>query len=233
MSVTCARPAAFSRRAALLGLAATGALAAPGLSRAAGKGTFAVRHDPRIAMAAPDLAAFLAAETADMSRQHADRAGPEDVTVTETARAITPRLVSVLRRIERDEAGRAGVWFEPLTWDLQMQDFVLLDALVSPDGAGHAAVRGIAQSLSQTLISRGFARETVAMATPPDPLSLQNFTLEPSRTPNRVGGIAFFWGPHELGAPAKGPQQVTIPQDAFRSGLNETYLSQFSGAPLV
>lgn len=62
-----------------------------------------------------------------------------------------------------------------------------------------------------------------ALATP--------FTLAPSTTGGKAGGLIFLVGPYQVGPYAEGAYQVAIPQGLFRSLLNPAYADEFAGEP--
>lgn len=200
--------------------------------------------DPRIATAAPEFAAFLRTSDDALTEEMQDAATREradlgadfhqhSLMVTTEARAITPGLVSALRSVSSFSGGAHGnLFLDPLTWDRTTRDFVRLDHFLSEDAAGWKALQAIARMLKADLSAReGLWADRIAMAAVPDPAALQSFTLEPSTTQGRVGGLAFHFAPYELGPYSAGPQRAVIPQAAFRSGLKPQFRALFDGAP--
>jgi hypothetical protein len=228
----------------VIGLSLTGAAGAEPRRGGDGALGWQIDVDPRIAAAAPDFAAFL--RTSDdalivemldgATRERADLGAgfhQHSLMVTTEARAITPGLVSALRSVSSFSGGAHGnLFLDPLTWDRKTGDFVRLDHFLSEDAAGWKALQSIARILRADLSAReGLWVDGIAMAAVPDPAALQSFTLEPSTTHGRIGGLAFHFAPYELGPCSAGPQRAVVPQAAFRSGLKPQFRALFDGAP--
>ncbi|MGG7567551.1 RsiV family protein [Rhodovulum sp. DZ06] len=235
------------REAILAAALALSALPAGAESGTAPNLDWEVTRDPAIAAAAPKLAAFLAAETADLlhlardeAAEAAARAAEDGRTprrqvfkATEAARAVTPRFVSVLRTTERYQGGaHGGLWFDALTWDKTTGDVIGLDLIFPPTREGARGLEALVMALKADLLAReGLWRESIAYSTPLDPAALGNFTLEPSTQAGRIGGIAFHYAPYELGPFALGPQTAVIPQAVFADGVAPEFQRLFGGAP--
>jgi hypothetical protein len=206
-----------------------------------------IARDPSVAAAAPALARFMEAEddalvqemqaAAETERADAAKGGlpfrPHSLDIAAQARGVSPALMSVLRTVSSDTGGAHGnVYLDPLTWDRRGGKLIRLDAILSEDKAGFRALEAIAKRLRADLMARpDLWRDSIAMATVPDPAALQGFTLEPSTTPGLIGGLAFHFGPYEVGPYSSGPQRAVIAQSLFRSGIRADLRDQFDGAP--
>lgn len=202
----------------------------------------------RAAAAAPGLSDFMAEEMLHLLKEAndaAERARDEAAAegrafrqhrlhASAQERAITADFVSVLRWVETYSGGAHGnVYIETLNWSVRDNALIRLDAILSEDAAGAKALRAIARALRADLSARpDLWPDSIAMATVPDPAALQSFTLEPSSVPGRIGGLAFHFGPYEVGPYSSGPQRVVIGQALFHSGLKPAFRALFDGAPV-
>ncbi len=179
---------------------------------------------------AKDLAAEDAADLGQNFRQHTLRLNDDD-------RFASGGFISFVRAIGTYTGGAHGNQFlDALTWDGRLKDFVRLDEFLIRDIKGLKALEAISAELRKALKAKhGEAYETwkddVMAATMPDITVMQNFTLEPSNAPGKVGGLAFHYSPYEVGPYAMGPVRVMIPQGVFAAGLKPEYKSLFAGGP--
>ena len=60
-----------------------------------------------------------------------------------------------------------------------------------------------------------------------------SFTLVPSTTPGKSGGMVFLIPPYIAGAYAEGDYRVTVPASAFKTHLKPAYADEFAGSPSV
>ena len=209
--------------------------------------SFSRQRDGEIAAAAPRLAAFLDAEAADLRFQAEDQARiaaeqaraagapfrTHVLTLDERAHFVGGGLVSVLRTARRDQGGaHGGLWFDAVLWDARAGDIAGLDRIFPPTREGALALERLVMALKADLLARpGLWRKSIAMATVVDPAALQFFTLVPSTSRGRIGGIAFHFAPYEIGPYAAGPQVAVIPQTIFAGGVAPDLAPLFAGAP--
>lgn len=190
-----------------------------------------LRNDARGALAdARDLAADEAKDAGADFRQHTLRVSDDD-------RFVGGGYVSLVRTYAAYTGGAHGnQHLDPLTWDVARNEFVRLDHFLTPELQGLKALEAISAELRKALKAKhGEDYETwkndVVAATVPDVTVLQNFTLEPSNNPGKVGGIAFHYSPYEVGPYAMGPVRVMIPQAVFAAGLKAEVKGLFVGSP--
>ena len=145
----------------------------------------------------------------------------------------TPKLLS-LKRVDYDYSGGAhpNTLSSGLLWDKTLKrriglpdllgktaDLTVLDQAIC--SALNAAKRARApDSPGVTLGGKAFscprARDTA-------------FTLTPSDTPGKAGGLTFLIGPYQVGPYAEGAYEIAIPTTVFRSMLTPAYSSEFGG----
>jgi hypothetical protein len=157
--------------------------------------------------------------------------------ITDDDRFDAGGYISLVRSYATYTGGAHGnEHLDPLTWSNSARDFVRLDAFLVADIKALKALEAISAELRKTLRAKhGKDFETwkddVLAATVPDVTVLQNFTLEPSTNPGKVGGIAFHFSPYEVGPYSMSPVRVIIPQLVFANALRPEFKSLFAGSP--
>ncbi len=150
----------------------------------------------------PGFAGFLEAEAAGA---RTDFPGAE---IRDDVRFADRGYASVLRIIE---AGRMS-FVEAQTWDAEGP--VRLDRFFAAGVALDEALAAISAHLRAELTFR-FGRRTREAATAPDVAVLSNFTILPG-----AAGLAFHFGPGEVGPATAGVVTVEAPKAVFGAWLN-------------
>ena len=144
----------------------------------------------------------------------------------------TPRLVSVIRRDDRDTGGAHPLpSVAAVIWDQRTKRRLSMGALFRPD----ADLAPLDEALCDAIKAAKSEREGAA---PIDdkawrcPLFSQtSAALAPSTVLGKAGGLVALINPYEVGPFAEGLYQVVVPLEAFRKALRRPYLSEFAGAP--
>jgi hypothetical protein len=146
----------------------------------------------------------------------------------------TAKLLSLRSLTYEFETGGAhpNLVYGAILWDKALQRPVTLTSLFRTD----ADLGPVEAALCAGIRTESKARFGAVRASDdagPNCPRLQDtpFTLAPSTTPGKVGGLTFLISPGSLGSMSEGPYEVTVPFPVFAKLLAPAYADDFAGTP--
>lgn len=153
-------------------------------------------------------------------------------TIRYTLAGTTPRLISVIRRDDRDTGGPHPLpSVSALIWDQRTKRRTTLAALLRPDADPAPLDQALCEAIKAAKAAREGAVPIDGKAWRCPQFSQTQAALAPSTVDGRAGGLIALVNPDEVGPYAEGVYQVVIPLTAFRDALRRPYLTEFAGQP--
>lgn len=144
----------------------------------------------------------------------------------------TPRLISVIRRDDRDTGGAHPLpSVSAVIWDQRTKRRVTLAALLRPDADAAPLDEALCDAVKAAKAEREGSVPIDGKTWRCPLFSQTQAALAPSTVDGRAGGLIALISPYEVGPYAEGIYQVIIPLTAFRDALRRPYLTEFAGQP--
>ncbi|MBZ0215258.1 MAG: DUF3298 and DUF4163 domain-containing protein [Fimbriimonadaceae bacterium] len=156
---------------------------------------------------------------------------------------VSPRIVSLLEtRYEFTGGAHGNSDHRALLWDLQTRARITLDDIFPEPVKRTQALLAIVARLRDELIRQKIERmnlDSASARTDPgleeleaDGETLGIFTLMPSDSPGKSGGLLFHFPPYMLGSYAEGSYHLPVPASVFQAYLSPHLEGLFGGNPI-
>lgn len=179
----------------------------------------------------------------DYAEFGSDSFNPYSLIMNWTERYVSDRYLSLLQVAYYYTGGAHGnTGYTSLVWDLSTGEEIGLPDILNNTDDGAPALKAIARRLREALIAEKMTRSySEEDARNDDGLNELKATLEamrtfafvPSRTPGKVAGLTFIYGPYYLGSYAEGDYQLFVPTSVFAEFLTPEFAALFEGEPLI
>lgn len=151
--------------------------------------------------------------------------------------AETGKLVALSSETDEYTGGAHGMQvYGAVLWDKALDRRIQPSALFRRGADMGVLDRALCEAINAARAARTGEASTLTVGDPSAawacPRAMETaFTLAPSRTAGKSGGLEFLINPYVVGPYAEGPYRIVVPQSAFRTLLAPAYADEFAGEP--